>query len=307
MVNEDEGNEEQNLSNDELSPRRRRLNPGSNLPNEPQHVWIQEDNHHLLASLQPTNSYQQEVNIDTEESLTPLAEPAQPFTAQTLSAYQDIGSNDDAMTGQMRMNTGHYPITNNTSSTQPRLVNPHAMTEREMTQSLCGSLACEDQQTRSILIALDEFLNGDSSSTEMEAEQLRDYMIDTIQSSVTSTNGPPDGTADQVPQPPQPDEDFIESNLADEFPQLFKFSPDDHQVPEPAINDTTTPPYDEDFFDRSRADDQFPQLEDYKAIFDEDLSNFNPMEVISFEDGELTWVGAQPLEYNEENVTLSRG
>lgn len=294
MANEDEGNEEQNLSNDEPSPRRRRLNLGSNLPNEPQHVWIQEENHHLLAYLQPTNSYQQEVNIDTEESLTALTVPAQPFTAQTLSANQDIGSNDDAMTGQTRMNTGHYSITNNTSSTQPQLVNPHAMTEREMTQSLCGSLACDDQQNQSILIALDEFLNGASSSTEMEAEQLPDYMIDTIQSSVTSTNGPPDSTADQVPQP---DEDFFESNLTDEFPQLFNFSPDD-QAPEPTNNDATTPLYDEDFFDCSRAD-EFPQLEDSEAILDEDLSNFNPMEMISFEDGELTWVGAQPLKYNE--------
>ncbi|GJY38188.1 NAC domain-containing protein [Tanacetum coccineum] len=267
MANEDEGNEEQNQPDYEPSPRRRRLNPGSNLPNEPQHVWIQEANHHLVAPLQPANCYQQEVNNIDTEALT--SGPDQPFTAHTLSANQDIGSNHDAMTSQTRMNTSHYPITNNSSSTQPQLVNPHAMTETEMTQSLCGSSTCDDQQNQSTMMATDEFLDGASSFTEMEAEQLPYCKIDAIQSSVTSTNCPPDSTADQVPQL---DEDFFELNPTDEFSLIYNFSLDD-QVPElPANNDTTTPLYDEDLFDFSR--DEFPQL---LPLTDEDLSNFNTM------------------------------
>ncbi|GKE55102.1 hypothetical protein Tco_1490258 [Tanacetum coccineum] len=143
------------------------------------------------------------------------------------------------------------------------------MTETEMTQSLCGSSTCDDQQNQSTMMATDEFLDGASSFTEMEAEQLPYCKIDAIQSSVTSTNCPPDSTADQVPQL---DEDFFELNPTDEFSLIYNFSLDD-QVPElPANNDTTTPLYDEDLFDFSR--DEFPQL---LPLTDEDLSNFNTM------------------------------
>ncbi|GKE42422.1 hypothetical protein Tco_1469706 [Tanacetum coccineum] len=111
-------------------------------------------------------------------------------------------------------------------------------------------------------MATNEFLNGASSLTEMESEQLPYYRIDAIRSSVTSTNGPPD----------KPDEDFFELNPTDEFSLIYNFSLDD-QVPElPANNDTTTPLYDEDLFDFSR--DEFPQL---LPLTDEDLSNFNTM------------------------------